>query len=37
MPIVTEVTVLADDSQESCDGATNVAVVEWNLVELQEY
>jgi hypothetical protein len=28
MPIVTEVTVLADDAQESCDGAANVAVVD---------
>jgi hypothetical protein len=36
MPIVTEVTVLADDAQESCDGAANVAIVDWNLVELQE-
>jgi hypothetical protein len=28
--------VLADDAQESCDGAANVAIVDWNLVELQE-
>jgi hypothetical protein len=37
MPIVTEVIVLADDAQESYDGAANVAVVDWNSVELQEH
>lgn len=36
MPIVTEVTVLADDAQGGCDGATNVSVVDWNSVELQD-
>ena len=36
MPIVTEPTVLADDAQEGCDGAANVAVVDWNSVELAE-
>jgi hypothetical protein len=36
MPIVTKVTVLADDAQEGCDGAANVDVVDRNLVELQD-
>jgi hypothetical protein len=36
MPIVTEVTVLADDAQEGCDGAANVAVVDWNSVQLKD-
>jgi hypothetical protein len=36
MPIVTKMAVLADDAQESCDGAANVAVLDWNLVALQE-
>ena len=36
MPIVTEVTVLADDAQEGSDGAANVAVVDWNSVQLQD-
>jgi hypothetical protein len=36
MPIITEVIVSADDAQESFDDAANVAVVDWNLVELQE-
>ncbi|GJM87235.1 hypothetical protein PR202_ga03169 [Eleusine coracana subsp. coracana] len=35
-PILTEVTVFADDTQEGCDGAANMVVVDWNSVQLQE-
>ena len=36
-PIVTEVTVLADDgAQEGCDADANVPAVDWNEVELEE-
>lgn len=37
IPILTEVTVLADDAQKGSDGAANVAVVDWNSVELKEH
>jgi hypothetical protein len=39
MPIVTEVTVISESdaaAQEGCHGATKVATVDWNAVELQE-
>ena len=36
IPIVTDVIVLADDAQKGSDGAANVAVVDWNSVELKD-
>lgn len=36
-PIITDLTVLADETQDGCDGAANMAVVDWNSVELEEH